>query len=129
MRFCACVAQKTVEDLIGEGRRPRRANSYLRGMQGLLHSQLGRLRVLGFIEGVSFLLILFVTMPLKYYYDTPGPNKAIGMVHGLLFIGYCAMVLFVGNSLGWKWKKIGLGLMASIIPFGTFWADVRLFRE
>ncbi|TXF89134.1 DUF3817 domain-containing protein [Neolewinella aurantiaca] len=98
-------------------------------MQKLLSNQLGRLRVLGFIEGVSFLLILFVTMPLKYWYDTPGPNKAIGMVHGLLFISYCFLVLNVGIDRKWSWQKIGLGLLASIVPFGTFWADVKLFRE
>ncbi len=99
------------------------------GMEDLLRDQLGRLRVLGFIEGVSFLLILFITMPLKYYFDTPGPNKAIGMVHGVLFIGYCIMVLVVGLRREWSFGKIGLGLLASIIPFGTFWADVKLFRE
>lgn len=98
-------------------------------MQQLLKDQLGRLRVLGFIEGVSFLLILFVTMPLKYYFDTPGPNKAIGMVHGVLFLGYCLMVLTVGIGRDWSWGKIGLGLLASIVPFGTFWADIKLFRE
>lgn len=97
-------------------------------MTNLLNNQLGRLRVLGFVEGVSFLLILFVTMPLKYYYNTPGPNKSVGMVHGLLFVAYCFMVLNVGINLKWNWKKIGLGLLASIIPFGTFWADVKLFR-
>jgi integral membrane protein len=98
-------------------------------MQKLLSHQLGRLRVLGFIEGVSFLLILFVTMPLKYWFEMPGPNKAIGMVHGLLFISYCVLVLVVGMNREWGWKKIGLGLLASIVPFGTFWADVKLFRE
>jgi integral membrane protein len=98
-------------------------------MLQLLRHQLSRLRILGFIEGVSFLLILFVTMPLKYYYDTPGPNKAIGMVHGFLFISYCFLVLKVGINRAWSWGKIGLGLLASIVPFGTFWADVKLFRE
>jgi integral membrane protein len=98
-------------------------------MQELLKSQLGRLRVLGFVEGVSFLLILFVTMPLKYYFDQPQPNKVIGMAHGVLFIGYCYLVVAVGFDKGWNWKVIGLGLLASIIPFGTFWADWKFFRE
>ena len=98
-------------------------------MQELLKSQLGRLRLLGFVEGVSFLLILFVTMPLKYYFDQPQPNKIIGMVHGVLFIGYCYLVVDVGFEKGWSWKVIGLGLLASIIPFGTFGADWKLFRE
>ncbi len=90
--------------------------------------QLGRLRFLGFVEGISFLLILFVTMPLKYYYDQPGPNKVIGMLHGILFISYCYLVIVVGREKGWSWKVIGLSLLASIIPFGTFWADWKYFR-
>lgn len=98
-------------------------------MQQLLQTQLGRLRILGFIEGVSFLLILFVTMPLKYYFDQPGPNKIIGMAHGLLFISYCYLVIVVGIDRSWSWKVIGLSLLASIIPFGTFWADWKFFRE
>ncbi|MEM9928827.1 MAG: DUF3817 domain-containing protein [Bacteroidota bacterium] len=98
-------------------------------MQELLRTQLGRLRILGFIEGVSFLLILFVTMPLKYYFELPGPNKVIGMLHGILFFGYCYFVVDVGLDRGWNWKVIGLCLLASIIPFGTFWADWKYFKE
>ncbi len=98
-------------------------------MQKLLTNSLGRLRILGFVEGVSFLLILFVTMPLKYYFNQPEPNKIIGMAHGVLFISYCMLVLYVGSEKGWNWKVIGLALLASIIPFGTFWADWKLFRE
>lgn len=98
-------------------------------MQQLLQTQLGRLRILGFVEGVSFLLILFVTMPLKYYFDQPGPNKIIGMAHGILFISYCYLVVDVGINRSWSWKVIGLSLLASIIPFGTFWADWKFFRE
>ncbi len=98
-------------------------------MQQFLQTPLGRLRILGFVEGVSFLLILFVTMPLKYYFDQPGPNKVIGMLHGILFISYCYLVVYVGTRKGWSWKNIGLGLLASIVPFGTFWADWKIFRE
>ena len=97
-------------------------------MQQLLKTSLGRLRILAFVEGVSFLLILFVTMPLKYLFDQPEPNKVIGMGHGVLFIAYCLLVLVVGINRGWSWKVIGLSLLASIIPFGTFWADKKYFR-
>ncbi|SEP78825.1 DUF3817 domain-containing protein [Neolewinella agarilytica] len=97
-------------------------------MQQLLKTSLGRLRILAFVEGVSFLLILFVTMPLKYLLDQPEPNKVIGMGHGVLFIAYCLLVLVVGINRDWSWKVIGLSLLASIIPFGTFWADKKYFR-
>lgn len=95
----------------------------------LLNNQLGRLRILAFTEGVSFLILLFVTMPLKYAFDTPGPNKVFGMVHGLLFVLYVLAVIQAKIEQDWSVKKILLALLASVIPFGTFWADVKLFRN
>lgn len=95
----------------------------------LIKTQIGRLRVIAFIEGVSFLIILFVTMPLKYYAAMPQPNKVIGMIHGVLFLYYVISVIQTKIEYSWDWKKTSLALLASIIPFGTFWADVKLFRE
>lgn len=94
----------------------------------LLSSQLGRLRILAFVEGVSFLILLFVTMPLKYAFGMPGPNKVFGMMHGLLFVLYVLAVIQVKIEQDWPVKKMLLALLASVIPFGTFWADVKLFR-
>jgi len=98
-------------------------------MANLFDTQLGKLRLVAFIEGVSFLIILFVTMPLKYFFSSPTPNKFFGMMHGVLFILYVVGVLWVAFGQQWNLKKIALALLASIIPFGTFWADVKLFRE
>ena len=95
----------------------------------LLSTQLGRLRILAFVEGVSFLILLFVTMPLKYGFGMPEPNKVFGMVHGLLFVLYVLAVIQAKIEWNWSFKKMGLALLASIIPFGTFWADVKLFRQ
>lgn len=87
------------------------------------------LRILGFIEGISFLVILFVTMPLKYIWEMTEPNKIIGMAHGVLFIAYCLLVVIVGYKLKWKFMSIFWALLASIIPFGTFVADAKIFKE
>ena len=95
----------------------------------LLTTQIGRLRILAFVEGVSFLILLFVTMPLKYGFGMPEPNKVFGMVHGLLFVLYVLAVIQAKLEWNWSLKKTGLALLASIIPFGTFWADVKLFRS
>lgn len=95
----------------------------------LLSSQLGRLRLLAFLEGVSFLLILGVTMPLKYVWAMPAPNKYVGYAHGALFALYCLAVIQITIEENWKAKKVALSLVASIIPFGTFWADRKLFKE
>ena len=98
-------------------------------MIDLFKTQLGRLRILAFVEGISFLLILFVTMPLKYVFSMPQPNKVSGMVHGLLFVLYIFAVIQVKIEQNWGWKKLTLALLASIIPFGTFWADKKLFQN
>ena len=93
-----------------------------------LKTQLGRFRLLALVEGVSLLLLLFVTMPLKYAFQTPGPNKVLGMIHGLLFIIYVVLVIQMTIKYKWEIRKTLLALVASVIPFGTFWADQKLFK-
>ena len=94
-----------------------------------MKDQIKWLRILAYSEGISFLIILLVTMPLKYFYQTPMPNKVVGMGHGILFVGYVAFVFRVYLDQNWSIKKLTLALLASIVPFGTFWADARLFRN
>ncbi|MGB5943312.1 MAG: DUF3817 domain-containing protein [Leeuwenhoekiella sp.] len=80
------------------------------------------------LEGISFLLILFVTMPLKYIWETPEPNQIIGMAHGVLFIGYIVLAVMVKNILNWDAKTFLIVLVASIVPFGTFWMDKKYLQ-
>lgn len=90
---------------------------------------LSRLRVLAWMEGSSFLLLMGIGMPLKYIYDIPTPNYVIGMAHGILFIAYCIWVMIVRSELEWKVKKTFLALFASLMPFGTFVADIKIFKK
>jgi integral membrane protein len=94
----------------------------------LLKTAIGRLRVIGFLEGVSFLVLLFIAMPLKYIYDMPETNMVVGMAHGLLFILYIFSVIQVAIELSWNFRKVLLAFAASVIPFGTFYADAKLFK-
>ncbi|TGM66377.1 DUF3817 domain-containing protein [Leptospira levettii] len=95
----------------------------------LVKTKLGRFRILAFLEGVSFLTILFVTMPLKYLYHNPEPNKVVGLVHGLLFLLYLVELFQVKVELNWKMKKTILAAIASVVPFGTFWAEKYLYLK
>ena len=79
------------------------------------------------LEGISFLLILFITMPLKYFYNMPQPNKWIGTIHGFLFIGYLIWVFMIKDERKWTTKQTFLAVLASILPFGTFWADKKIY--
>ena len=99
------------------------------GMNRLLFTSLGWLRITAFLEGISFLLLLGVAMPLKYLAGKPEMVRHVGMVHGILFVGFLALVLMVKDNRDWPMKTAALAILASVIPFGTFWADVRLFRE
>lgn len=97
-------------------------------LSSLLRTSLGRLRVVGFLEGISFLVLLGIAMPLKYLLGQPEAVRIVGMAHGLLFVAYVLLVLQVSLERGWSWKRALLSLAVSIIPFGTFWADKKLFR-
>ncbi|TGE23576.1 DUF3817 domain-containing protein [Hymenobacter metallicola] len=98
-------------------------------LASLLRTSLGRLRAIGFLEGVSFLVLLGIAMPLKYLAGQPEAVRLVGMAHGLLFVLYVLLVLQVSIARSWSWRKALLALAVSVIPFGTFWADKKLFQE
>lgn len=94
----------------------------------LLKTALGRLRIVAFIEGCSYLLLGF-TMILKYKFSMPQPNYIIGLAHGILFVLYVVLLLQVSFLHRWNILKIFIAFLASLIPFGTFYADKVLFRQ
>lgn len=94
----------------------------------ILKTPLGRFRIVAFLEGCSFLL-LGITMIFKYKYGTPDPNYVVGMIHGLLFIFYCILLLRVAYVYKWSFMKVSMSFLASLIPFGTFYADRKLFSK
>jgi integral membrane protein len=97
-------------------------------MTDLVRTQLGRLRIIGFAEGISYLVLLGIAMPLKYIYQMPQMVRVTGMIHGLLFVLYVLFVVIVAVQFRWSIWKTTLAFIASLVPFGTFWADVKLFR-
>jgi integral membrane protein len=86
------------------------------------------LRIIAFLEGISFLVLLIIAMPLKYYFDEPNPVKIVGMAHGVLFVLYILTLLVVHVSYKWTIGKTIGAFIASFIPFGTFYADKKWFR-
>ena len=92
----------------------------------LFDSNLGRLRVTAFVEGVSLLVLVFVGMPLRYMADIDAVSQAVGPVHGVLFLLYVVQVIQVGVEYRWSIVRILLMLAASFFPFGTFVADARI---
>jgi integral membrane protein len=88
---------------------------------------LNRFRWLAVAEGISFLL-LGITVPLKRIYNIPEPNFIVGSIHGVLFIAYCVILLVLMIDLKWSFKKGIILFLASLIPFGTFWAEKKYLR-
>lgn len=75
------------------------------------------------MEGFSFLILLFLAMPLKYIFDYPQMVRGVGMVHGLLFIAYFLGALFLYKPMNWNKKELSIILGCSVIPFGPFYAE------
>lgn len=95
----------------------------------MLSTPIGRLRVIAFIEGVSYLLLLGVAMPLKYLAGFPPAVKIVGWIHGLLFVLYLFAVAEVTLRHRWSAARALIALVAAFIPFGTFWLDRQLRGE
>lgn len=89
---------------------------------------LNRFRWLAIAEGISYLL-LGITVPLKRIYNIPEPNFIVGSIHGVLFIAYCIILLVLMIDLKWSFKKGFILFLASLIPFGTFWAERKYLRD
>ena len=90
---------------------------------------ISRLRQIGKCEAISFLVLLGIAMPLKYIWGMPLAVRIVGMVHGVLFIAYCAVLWNTANSHGWHWRKSGVFFIAAFLPFGPFIVDGRLAEE
>jgi integral membrane protein len=87
------------------------------------------LRVVGIAEGISFLVLLLIAMPLKYYFGFPMAVKVTGWVHGALFVVYIIAVLLAIKAMRWNWFSVGLALSASLLPIGTFLMDKPLKKR
>ncbi|MFY0602552.1 MAG: DUF3817 domain-containing protein [Flavobacteriaceae bacterium] len=85
-------------------------------------------RIISFLEGVSYLLLLFIATPIKYFGEDPQYVKMLGMPHGILFMLYVVLAFILRPEQKWNGKTFGIILLASIIPFGTFYVDKKYLR-
>ena len=87
----------------------------------MLRTTLGQFRMIAILEGISFLVLLLIAMPLKYMADIPQAVSVVGALHGVLFV--------VKFKYDWSIIKAGIAFIASFIPFGTFILDRKLKQE
>lgn len=86
-------------------------------------SELQKFRLINKIEGYSFLILLFIAMPLKYMAGFPIATKIVGMIHGLLFILFIYQLFVTASEAPFSKKETFLFFIASIIPFGSFYTE------
>ncbi|MBK7444375.1 MAG: DUF3817 domain-containing protein [Bacteroidetes bacterium] len=97
--------------------------------QAWYKTEIGRFRKVAIFEGISFLLLLFIAMPLKYGANIPQAVDIMGWIHGMLFISYMFTGLNVKIAHDWSFKKTALAVVASIIPFGPFILDKKILSK
>lgn len=85
-----------------------------------------RFRKIAKMEGYSFLILLFIAMPLKYLFGIPIATKIVGMIHGTLWMGYLYTQYEASNEQKWKFKFNIFAFLMSVTPFGTFYLDKKL---
>ncbi|WP_438021032.1 DUF3817 domain-containing protein [Sorangium sp. So ce315] len=90
---------------------------------------LRQLRLVAIVEGVSYILLLFIAMPLKYLADLPLAVRIVGSAHGLLFVLFLVALLRAAVARQWSLGRSSLAFVSSIVPFGTFVFDRSLQRE
>ena len=95
----------------------------------MLKTPLGRFRAIALLEGVSFVVLLFIAMPLKYWAGMPLAVRVVGMAHGVLFLLYLPSLLEVAVAHRWPLPRTMAAFGAALVPFGTFMLEARLRRE
>ena len=99
-------------------------------MKKYFTTNIGRLRLIALLEGVSLIILVFIAVPVKYLMGDHTMVKLIGPIHGVLFLLFVFNTLSVGVEYKWSftattWKV----LLACIIPFGTFYIDSKILSK
>jgi integral membrane protein len=86
-------------------------------------------RIIAFLEGMSYILLLFIAVPLKYWGGDEQYVKLLGMPHGLLFVGYIILAYLLKEEQKWNKAEFFIVLICSVLPFGTFYVDRKYLRK
>jgi integral membrane protein len=94
-----------------------------------MNTPLSRLRITGDVEGVSYLLLLGIAMPLKYFAGMPQAVRIAGSIHGFLFVAFMLALAEVWWKRKWSLARVAGAFLSSLIPFGTFALSKRIRKE
>ncbi|MAR39992.1 MAG: hypothetical protein CMD22_04905 [Flavobacteriales bacterium] len=86
-------------------------------------------RIIAFLEGISYIILLFICVPIKYLGGDDQWVKLLGMPHGILFVGYILMAFLIKKEERWNRTELFIVLICSILPFGTFYIDRKYLKK
>ena len=86
-------------------------------------------RIIAFLEGISYILLMSIGLYFKYQLGDPSYVKLLGMPHGLLFVSYLILAFLIKDDEQWGNKDFGIIMLASILPFGTFYIDRKYLKN
>ena len=92
-------------------------------------SELQKFRLVNKIEGYSFIILIFIAMPLKYQFGYPVATKVMGMIHGLLVFAFIYQIIEAKKEAGFTWTEAAIYSVLSLIPFGSFYTDKLLAKK
>lgn len=95
----------------------------------MLKTAVGRFRLVSLVEGLSYLMLLFIAMPIKYWGGWDTPVAIVGALHGGLFVLYMLALLHATIQARWKLTRVAIAVVASFVPFATFWLDAQIRRD
>ncbi|HET8573185.1 MAG TPA: DUF3817 domain-containing protein [Edaphocola sp.] len=90
---------------------------------------LSRFCTIALLEGISYIFLLGIAMPVKYLGDNPFLVKYGGWAHGLLFVAYMVLLIRLAMRDDWKTGRIALAFFASLVPFAPFYVERKLKKE
>lgn len=92
----------------------------------MIKNPLKKFRFMGLLEGSSLIILLFIAMPLKYFFNMPEAVSLVGAIHGGLFTIYCAAIIYMALAIKWPMRFTVGAFAVAFIPFGNFVLDRRL---
>ena len=92
----------------------------------MITNSVKKLGLVNTLEGYSYLVLLFIAMPLKYFFGIPEGVKVFGMLHGILFTIFIFLLLQAWEETKWNFSENIIFFVATLIPFGTFFTKKRM---
>ena len=92
----------------------------------MFKNALGRFRFMGILEGSSLVILLFIAMPLKYWFNMPAAVTIVGTIHGYIFLAYLIAIVYAMIAIKWPYRFTIGAVLSAFIPFGNFILDSRL---